>query len=283
MIRFETILDKVSRSRPDADLDGWKGGLGLAGVDWANAFTGGSVSRSMPLGSFAIKDEFFARLNHRARAEVETLGQGIVPAAYATAHVGAISLKCFDFVRWEREAYNRLADSLQEAAGAPQGRFLPQGGRRVLGSGRLGTQGEKPPGRADASEDLVVRFVDRFTVTPSEDAVAVFVNTAGHRGSIEILAKPGWVFLAAGQTEPAGAAKAFAFRRVILHELGHYFGLTHLPQPQEGQGFLEPSAMCPTYSKTSAALTPADAAKANAIEYLSLDVRGRICAGLRSE
>jgi len=251
--------------------------IAKAVVEWANAFTGESEATNEPLTSFAINGEFFSRIAFRTAAERRS-GTDMPAEAVASAEFGATTIRCFDFVKWDRNAFNNYAQAV------PQGPkdIRPRSGAESFGGPSANS---KTLGQADEVIDLTIRFVPQFTIrNVAPDAVAVFNNSAAHRGIVEILLRPEWRFTAEGEPRPQGQiSKLFAFRNIILHELGHYFGLPHLPEPHSGHSFLKPCVMCADYSSTFSAVTPADAALVNAFEYLSLDVKGRICDGLSSK
>ncbi len=252
--------------------------VATAVVEWANAFIGESEAANEPLTSFAINGEFFSRLAFRARAE-RSSAMDMPAEAVASANVGATTIRCSDFVTWDREAFNTYVQAVPSAG--------PKA-IRPLSAAEISDEpsaSSKPLGRADEVIDLTFRFVPQFTIrNVAPDAVAVFNNTTNHHGIVEILLKPEWRFIAEGEPRPQGQfSKLFAFRNIVLHELGHYFGLPHLPEPHSGHSFLDQCVMRANYSSTFGAVTPADAAMVNAFEYLSLDVKGRICDGLGSK
>jgi hypothetical protein len=282
-ISFEA--GKLMAVQPDIDIASLKRELAFAVVEWANAFTGESVAPNEPICAFSVNGDFYSRLVYRARSDWKTHPNNENEPFPATAQLGPMTVKCSDFVRWEMSAYNAYVQSIDQNSSHPAGNGAHGRDAGVANDMSSSLGSEKRPGLADNKIDLAIRFVERFTIdNVPPDAVAIFVNTDGYRGAIEILAKPGWIFLCGGKQQVASVngGRAFHVRNILLHELGHYFGLAHLPEARAGEDFLSSCAMCSAYSKTMPSVTPADAALANAIEYLSLDVRGRICAGLSS-
>jgi hypothetical protein len=80
-------------------------------------------------------------------------------------------------------------------------------------------------------------------------------------------------------------SRKYSFRRILLHEFGHYLGLKHLPAPT-ASGEKEIFANCTmngAYLLIGDYVLPADAMMASHASFLSLDVRGRRCEGLAHE
>jgi hypothetical protein len=86
----------------------------------------------------------------------------------------------------------------------------------------------------------------------------VFYNTGtGHQGTIEVLVDKDRLPLPSSRFEPMSSAPKRSFARIIIHELGHYFGLRHLV-PSENTSkddvlisLLNSSSMAMAYSQTS--------------------------------
>jgi len=136
------------------------------------------------------------------------------------------------------------------------------------------------PATPDLSVDLTIRILNdvakswlgRFT--PS---------SVGHEGLIEIFeAAADGKILPQAEFDRCGDTTKYSFRRVLLHELGHYFGVGHVPSERADQdrSIFAKCIMNASYRQLGDTLTPVDSMMGTHVSFLSLDVRGRRCEGL---
>jgi len=224
--------------------------LKYAVVQWANAAYGESDYAYTRLGTFSINGSFYAQL--KLRAEHERKESPLIPLGAESRNS---MLPAIDFVEWGPADYEKLAS--------------------VDGSGL---------GPIDDEIDVTVRFVSEFSFDPPHpDALAAFTVLDGEspKNLIEIRCAENWSLLTGDGKVHGVSQTVWSFRAAILHELGHYFGLRHLPEPRQNQsGYLSNCVMRSSCSEGCDFVTPIDAMMMRYFEYQPIQLRGNACGGL---
>jgi hypothetical protein len=246
--RLKVKLELVRNGKPTADAvetGKYTEDIVWCVAQWVNATRNLAETSFEPLSSIQVNEAFFSRLEARYWSEE------------SRASVDAMQWK--HYISWNKKSWEAAA----ARNGAP-GRFFSRD-------------------QSAETTDLTIKLL--YGTTSSLHGRFTPEDT-GHHGLIEIYMDgasgkvlPQADFLSS--TEP----RKYSFRRILLHEFGHYLGLKHLPRPAT-PGEKEIFANCimnDAYTLIGDGILPADGMASSHASFLSLDVRGRRCKGLDHE
>jgi len=211
-------------------------------AQWVNATRDLAETSFEPLSSIQVNEAFFSRLEARYWSE--------------EPRTSANTMQWKHYISWNKKAWEGAA-----ARTTAPTRFFSRD-------------------QSAETTDLTIKL--QYGTTNSFHG-RFFPENTGHQGLIEI-----YMDGASGEVLPQADFSSstepgkYSFRRILLHEFGHYLGLKHLPSPAT-PGEEEIFANCimnGAYTLIGDGILPVDGMAASHASFLSLDVRGRRCEGL---
>lgn len=248
-IKLEWVRGEGAAPADPAEIAKYTQDIVWCVAQWVNAARELAQIRFEPLACIEVNDSFYARI------------ESIQWREDPRSNFGAIQWK--HYATWEKPAWEAAAHT----ANAPARFFTADPGQGV--------------------PDLIVRLKSGTSNgNDASDNIGWFhPEDATHRGVIEIqLSGRKYDAVLAGSDFAIAADNQhkLSFRRVMLHELGHYFGLNHLPAnaTDAEKAVFTSCIMNSRYPLLGDNVLAVDMMLISGSTFLSMDVRGRPCAGL---